>query len=111
MCAPRVRSATCRSPASRKKGNRTGACALRLFEAVTRRMTRMADALSWFKSTDWLANHLGDPNLVVVDGSFYLPAQNRNARAEYLEKHIPGSVFFDIDAVADHSTDLPHMLP
>jgi thiosulfate/3-mercaptopyruvate sulfurtransferase len=71
----------------------------------------MADALSWFKSTDWLANHLGDPNLVVVDGSFYLPAQNRNARAEYLEKHIPGAVFFDIDAVADHSTDLPHMLP
>jgi thiosulfate/3-mercaptopyruvate sulfurtransferase len=71
----------------------------------------MADASAWFKSTEWLASHLDDPNLVIVDGSFYLPAQNRNARAEYLDKHIPGAVFFDIDAVADHSTDLPHMLP
>jgi thiosulfate/3-mercaptopyruvate sulfurtransferase len=71
----------------------------------------MAAALPWFKSTDWLASHLDDPNLVVVDSSFYLPAQNRNARAEYLDRHIPGAVFFDIDAIADHSTDLPHMLP
>jgi thiosulfate/3-mercaptopyruvate sulfurtransferase len=71
----------------------------------------MADASAWFKSSEWLASHLDDPNLVIVDGSFYLPAQNRNARAEYLDKHIPGAVFFDIDAVADHSTDLPHMLP
>src|SRR5689334_15850675 len=71
----------------------------------------MAAALPWFKSTEWLASHLDDPDLVIVDGSFYLPAQNRNARAEYLDQHIPGAVFFDIDAVADHSTDLPHMLP
>jgi len=65
----------------------------------------------WLKSTDWLAGELGKDNVVVVDGSFYLPTQNRNARAEYLAAHIPGAVFFDIDAIADHSTDLPHMLP
>jgi thiosulfate/3-mercaptopyruvate sulfurtransferase len=65
----------------------------------------------WLKSTEWLANQLGKPDLVVVDGSFYLPAQNRNAREEYLKAHIPGAIFFDIDKVADHSTDLPHMLP
>lgn len=65
----------------------------------------------WLKSTEWLAGELGKDNVVVVDGSFYLPTQNRNAKAEYLAAHIPGAVFFDIDAVADHSTDLPHMLP
>ena len=65
----------------------------------------------WLKSTEWLAAELGKPNLVVVDGSFYLAAQKRDAKAEYLAAHIPGAVFFDIDAVADHSTDLPHMLP
>lgn len=65
----------------------------------------------WLKSTEWLAGQLGKPNVVVVDGSFYLPTQKRDARAEYLEGHIPGAVFFDIDAIADHSTDLPHMLP
>ena len=47
----------------------------------------------------------------VVDASWYLPAQNRDAKAEYLAGHIPGAVFFDIDAIADRSTDLPHMLP
>jgi thiosulfate/3-mercaptopyruvate sulfurtransferase len=46
-----------------------------------------------------------------VDGSFYLPALKRDAKAEYLAGHIPSAVFFDIDAIADHSTDLPHMLP
>jgi thiosulfate/3-mercaptopyruvate sulfurtransferase len=65
----------------------------------------------WLKSTEWLAGQLGKPNVVVVDGSFYLPTQKRDAKAEYLAGHIPGAVFFDIDAVADHSTDLPHMLP
>ena len=62
-------------------------------------------------TTDWLAARLGEPEVVVVDGSFYLPAQNRDARAEYLASHIPGAAFFDIEAIADHSTDLPHMLP
>ena len=62
-------------------------------------------------TTDWLAARLGKPGMAVVDGSFYLPALKRDAKAEFLAAHIPGAVFFDIDAVADHSTDLPHMLP
>src|SRR5947209_10224950 len=65
----------------------------------------------WLVSTDWLASRLGAPEIVVVDGSFYLPAMNRDAAAEYLTGHIPGAVRFDIDAIADHSTPLPHMLP
>ena len=64
----------------------------------------------WFVSTDWLAEHLKDRNVAVVDGS-YLVLQKRDARAEYLKEHIPGAVFFDVDAIADHSTELPHMLP
>src|SRR5204863_1398250 len=62
-------------------------------------------------SPAWLSEHLGDPQVKVVDASWYLPAQNRDAKSEYLSGHIPGAVFFDIDAIADHSTDLPHMLP
>jgi thiosulfate/3-mercaptopyruvate sulfurtransferase len=65
----------------------------------------------WLVSTEWLADHLTAPDVVVVDGSFYLPGSNRDARAEYLAAHIPGAVFFDIDEIADHTTDLPHMLP
>ncbi|MCK9919475.1 3-mercaptopyruvate sulfurtransferase [Microbacteriaceae bacterium K1510] len=74
-------------------------------------MTNSKPASQWLRSTEWLAGELGKDNVVAVDGSFYLPAQNRNAKAEYLAKHIPGAVFFDIDAIADHSSDLPHMLP
>src|SRR5437879_424005 len=65
----------------------------------------------WLLGTDWLAERLGASDLVVVDGSYYLPAMNRDAAAEYLTGHIPGAVRFDIDAIADHSTPLPHMLP
>ncbi len=65
----------------------------------------------WFKSTDWLAEHLRDRGVAVVDGSYFLPTQKRDARAEYLAGHIPGAVFFDIEAISDHSTELPHMLP
>jgi thiosulfate/3-mercaptopyruvate sulfurtransferase len=65
----------------------------------------------WLKSTEWLADNLKRPDVVVVDGSFYLPTQKRDAQKEYEEGHIPGAVFFDIDKVADHSTDLPHMMP
>jgi thiosulfate/3-mercaptopyruvate sulfurtransferase len=64
-----------------------------------------------FVTTDWLATHLSDPNLVVLDGSWHMPNAARNAQAEYLAGHIPGAVFFDIDGVADTGTDLPHMLP
>ena len=65
----------------------------------------------WLVSTDWLAQRLDVPETVVVDGSFYLPALKRDAAAEYLAEHIPGAIRFDIDAIADHSDPLPHMLP
>ena len=65
----------------------------------------------WLVTTDWLAANLGAPGVVVLDGSFYLPAMKRDAAAEYLVGHIPGAIRFDIDEIADHSTDLPHMLP
>lgn len=74
-------------------------------------MTEAAPASRWIKSTAWLADHIGDANLVIVDGSYYLTTQNRDAKAEYAKAHIPGAVFFDINAIADTETDLPHMLP
>ncbi|HEY2186477.1 MAG TPA: 3-mercaptopyruvate sulfurtransferase [Xanthobacteraceae bacterium] len=70
-----------------------------------------AAASKWLVSTDWLAARLGAPELAVVDGSFYLPAMRRDADAEFLAGHIPGAVRFDIDAIADRSNPLPHMLP
>ena len=60
-------------------------------------------------STEWLADHLSDPTLRVLDASWYLPAQNRDARAEYAAGHIPGARFFDIDEIADLTVPLPHM--
>ena len=65
----------------------------------------------WLVSTDWLAARLGQPDVVAIDGSFYLPAMKRDAAAEYLAGHIPGAVRFDIDEIADKSIPLPHMLP
>ncbi|HXQ17552.1 MAG TPA: 3-mercaptopyruvate sulfurtransferase [Caulobacteraceae bacterium] len=62
-------------------------------------------------STDWLSEHLGDAGLVVLDGSWHMPADGRDAKAEYAAAHIPGAVFFDIDAISDHASALPHMLP
>ena len=62
-------------------------------------------------TTEWLADRLGKPGITIVDGSWYLPAANRDPRAEYIAAHIPGAVFFDIDEIADNSTELPHMLP
>lgn len=62
-------------------------------------------------SPDELEARLGAPDLRIVDASWYLPAQNRDGRAEYAAARIPGAVYFDIDAVADGSTGLPHMLP
>ena len=62
-------------------------------------------------STEWLARHLQAPDLRVVDATWYLPAQQKDGRAEYEARHIPGAVFFDIDEIADTDTDLPHMLP
>lgn len=60
---------------------------------------------------DWLHERLGGNGLRVVDGSWHLPTERRDARAEYRDGHIAGAVFFDIDAVADTSRGLPHMLP
>ncbi|MFL1874228.1 3-mercaptopyruvate sulfurtransferase [Hansschlegelia beijingensis] len=62
-------------------------------------------------STEWLAARLGDPDVVPVDGSWYLPDAGRDGAAEFRERHIPGAAFFDINAVADLSSGLPHMLP
>jgi thiosulfate/3-mercaptopyruvate sulfurtransferase len=65
----------------------------------------------WLVSTDWLADRLNNPTIVVVDASYFLPTLHRDALKEYRSGHIPGAVFFDIEAISDHSTDLPHMLP
>jgi thiosulfate/3-mercaptopyruvate sulfurtransferase len=62
-------------------------------------------------STHWLAGRIGRKGLRVVDGSWYLPTSGRNARAEYFAGHLPGAVFFDLDAISDASSALPHMLP
>ncbi len=62
-------------------------------------------------SADWLQQRLGTPGLSVIDGSWYLPAQGRDARAEYQAGHIPGAVFFDHDKVVEPGSDLPHTLP
>lgn len=62
-------------------------------------------------STEWLAAHLNAPDVRIVDGSFFLPAQKRDPKAEYVQKHIPGAVFFNIDEIADTDSPLPHMLP
>ncbi len=64
-----------------------------------------------FVTTAWLNDHLDAPDLVVVDASWYLPTMNRDGKAEYAAGHIPGAVHFDIDAIADTGSGLPHMLP
>ncbi len=61
--------------------------------------------------TDWLADHLGDPDLRVMDATFYMPAEVRDASALFLDAHIPGARFFDLELVADQETSLPHMVP
>lgn len=68
-------------------------------------------AKNWIVETDWLAEHLDAPDLVVFDGSWHLPATGRNAKSEYLEGHIPNALFFDIDDLSDEKSPLPHMLP
>lgn len=61
--------------------------------------------------TDWLAQHLDAPDLVVLDGSWHLPTAGRDPRAEYMQEHIPGALFFDIDGISDETSPLPHTLP
>lgn len=62
-------------------------------------------------STETLASWFTRPDVVVLDASWHMPAEGRNARAEYVAQHIPNARFFDIDTIADKTTNLPHMLP
>jgi thiosulfate/3-mercaptopyruvate sulfurtransferase len=65
----------------------------------------------WLVETEWLAERLDAPDIVVLDASLHLPTTGRDAKAEYLAAHIPGALFFDIDDIADETSTLPHMLP
>ena len=71
----------------------------------------MAEESPFTVDADWLQEKLGQPGLTIVDASWYLPAQKRDARAEYDAAHIPGAVFFDHDLVSDQESPLPHTLP
>lgn len=62
-------------------------------------------------STEWLAAHQKDPDLRILDGTMFMAAMGRDARAEYDAAHIPGARFFDIDEISDLRSDLPHMVP
>src|SRR3954462_11635612 len=68
-------------------------------------------ASHWLVSTDRLSQHLSDPNVIVLDGSYYLANAKRDAEAEFVAGHIPGAQRFDIDAISDKANPLPHMLP
>ena len=71
----------------------------------------MLQTKTWLTETDELARELDAPDLVIIDASWHMPAENRNAHEEYLAEHIPGAIFFDIDEIADTKSGLPHMLP
>jgi thiosulfate/3-mercaptopyruvate sulfurtransferase len=71
----------------------------------------MTEPLPPLVSTEWLGTRLGRDALRVVDGSWYLPDSGRDAAAEYAAGHLPGAVFFDLDASSDQAVQLPHMLP
>ena len=62
-------------------------------------------------STDWLAAHMKDPDLRILDATYFMPGDPRDAKAGYAAAHIPGARFFDIDDISDHRSDLPHMAP
>src|SRR4051794_30707012 len=62
-------------------------------------------------STAWLAERLGHADVQVIDATWFMPTEPRTGAQSFAEGHIPGAVFFDIDAIADKTTDLPHMLP
>lgn len=71
----------------------------------------MQDKRRFIVSADWLEKRLGEPGLTIIDASWYLPAQKRDAEAEYDAAHIPGAVFFDHELVSDPDSKLPHTLP
>jgi thiosulfate/3-mercaptopyruvate sulfurtransferase len=66
---------------------------------------------SWLTETDELAAELDAPDIVIIDASWHMPGEGKDARADYLAEHIPGAIFFDIDEIADTKNALPHMLP
>lgn len=74
-------------------------------------MTNTSDDPHTLVSTDWLDAHLKDPDLRILDASWYLPDMARDALAEYKAGHIPGARFFDIDDISDARSELPHMVP
>jgi thiosulfate/3-mercaptopyruvate sulfurtransferase len=67
--------------------------------------------LNTLASVDWLHEHLNDSNVIVLDASYHLPTVKRDADLEFVDKHIPGALRFDIDEISDHEASLPHMLP
>lgn len=71
----------------------------------------MSKTKTWLIETDELARDLGAPDLVIIDATWYMPNEGKDAHAEYLGEHIPGALFFDIDEIADTKSTLPHMLP
>lgn len=71
----------------------------------------MQDDPKTLVSTQWLKQHLSDPDMRILDASWYMPDMNRDARAEYDDAHIPGARFFDIDEISDQRSELPHMAP
>ncbi len=74
-------------------------------------MTAFKDDPKTLVSTEWLGQHLKDPDLRILDASWYMPDAGRDAKAEYGEGHIPGARFFDIDEISDQRSALPHMAP
>ena len=71
----------------------------------------MLQTKTWLTETDELESELDAPDLVIVDASWHMPDDGKDARAEYVAEHIPGAIFFDIDEIADTKSKLPHMLP
>ena len=66
---------------------------------------------TWLVTTEWLSARLASPDIIVLDASLHLPTTGRDARTEYQSTHIPGALFFDINALSDRANPLPHMLP
>ena len=67
---------------------------------------------AFFVAADWLAEHIDDPQIQIIDARMAPPGQeDRDVAQEYRSGHIPGAVFFDIEALSDHTSPLPHMMP
>jgi thiosulfate/3-mercaptopyruvate sulfurtransferase len=71
----------------------------------------LSTSKTWLIETDELEAELDAPDFVIVDATWHMPDEGRDARAEYVEEHLPGAIFFDIDEIADTKSALPHMLP